>query len=68
MKQQCKIRPMALIVAALVALGGLVVQSHSAYAGGGMSPPGGPRSQSVMLDPADIMSTPHGISTRPGRP
>jgi hypothetical protein len=66
MKQQHKIRFMTFLVAVLLALGGLVAQSHSAYAG--MNPPGRPRFETVLLGPTDIMAAPHGISTSPGLP
>ncbi|MEZ4736500.1 MAG: hypothetical protein R3E79_56155 [Caldilineaceae bacterium] len=41
MKQQYKLHFLAFVVATLLAMGGLVAQSHSAYAG--MTVPTGPR-------------------------
>ncbi|MEZ4736498.1 MAG: hypothetical protein R3E79_56145 [Caldilineaceae bacterium] len=38
MKQQCKLHFLAFVVATLLAMGGLVIQSHSAYAGISTSP------------------------------
>ena len=69
MKQQGKIRLMAFLGAALVALGGLVAHSDNAYAGGGLFPPTGPRrlseSTSSVPDFVDLTIVPHGISSSP---
>jgi hypothetical protein len=72
MKQQSKLHLMAFLVATLLAVGGLVAMPHSAYAG--FSPPNGSgpirfsESTIIVLDPADLAATPHGISTSPGHP
>ena len=69
MNQQWKIRLMVFLVAALVALGGLVAHWDNAYAGGGLFLPRGPRrlseSTSSVPDFVDLTIVPHGLSPSP---
>ena len=65
MKQQSKRHLLALLVAALVVLGGLAALPHSAYAG--INPPGGRTRYSIegtssVPDLGDLTIVPHGIN------
>jgi hypothetical protein len=67
MNKQTKIQFLAFVIAAFVALSGLVTQPAHAYATG-FNSPSGPHYHSDPVTLAALLAAPQGISTSPGGP